>query len=147
MSRSRMKNFGGRSSKTDKPDKKIWHKAARSKINLQVKEFEKLEEPFEAYFNYDDSSTGDVWGWSSDGANWLEMTKSEIFSLFNSELKSEKTWNYYLKGYTDLCYFRTLILRTNLAGKKFQTKQEMDSWMLKNQNKIIQLFIKLNFGK
>ena len=159
MSRSYKKNMGGKIAicKSDKWNKKNWHSSARRKIRNQLTEllkFYDLEEYIKPYYDYNDVASQDVYGWSSDGGSYLKYTDQELVNKFNKELKDEKLWEDYInvinlkrKYLSNNVWWFRLLVNTKKLHKPFFDKDDMDNWMINNQNYIINVWKKINFGK
>lgn len=107
------------------------------------------------YYDYYDVDCQDTWNWTSDGGSYIDYTKQRLFDKFNKDLREEEQWNEYVEVTTNKLswlsnntwWFRLLVNSKNLAGKVFNSKEEMDCWMINNQNYIINVWRKLHFGK
>ena len=149
MSRSYKKNMGGRitCTESDKQDKKIWHRQARSMINQQMRRFEKDTEDNEAFLTYDDASYSDTWCWSSDGGSYLQYTDEQLTSKFNEEFNSGDMWSDYnfTKHKLSTWWFGILIRQCFTSNLK--TEAEFNNFIINNQSDILKTWKKINYGK
>ena len=142
---------------SDKWSKKNWHSSARRKIRNQLTELSKisnLKEYPKPYYDFNDVASQDVWNWASDGGSYLQYTNQQLVDKFNKELKDDELWNDYInvisskrKWLSNNVWWFRLLVNAKKLHKPFIDRNEMDEWMIDNQNYIISVWKKLNYGK
>lgn len=149
----------------NKPFRQFYNKSKRRKENQLLRQYEiSADYPEEQIITRGiDYSVcfSDNWDWPSDGGNYFSGDKSSFRKDFNTTLKDDhkhirfcmynptSLWDRYQEALTsNYDYdFLDMIAHKNLAGKEFTSEEELLEYCLKNQERIIEVYIKLNFGK
>ncbi len=153
MSRSYKRNCGGKitTARSDKRDKRLWHKSIRTVIRKWIWGVTK------AYDTDDvpvtprdvDAPHADTWGWDSDGGSNLRVTDSDIRTMLEQTFRNvEKVVAEYKRSHNrllsdwDMITVIARFIRIESAGevREFLRCRE-------NCDKVMCLWRRLNYGK
>ena len=160
MSRSHKKNMGSTIAccKNVKDDRTIYHKLERAKVRSQLKHLVNDSEDEVAQDKVIKEKIdygivwADTWNWSSDGGSILWETDKDLRLDFKRMFADENLWYdfEYLRNGSAHNDWRCSTLKEiaiKLAPKNLVSEEELKKWIFKNENHIISVYKKTQYGK